>query len=249
MRKREWFDDESFWRLLYGHMFPPERIQAARQEVERALALARPRGKAALDLCCGPGRVAIALARRGFAVTGVDRTRFLLDRARARARSAKVEIEWVRADMRDFVRPEAFDVVFNMFTSFGYFDAKSEDITVLRNIHASLKPGGKLLMELVGKEIVARIFQRTTSDRLTDGSQLVQHHRVFDGWSRMQNEWILIRKGRARSFRFHHTLYSGQELADRLKGVGFGEIQLFGDLEGREYGVEAERLVVVARKP
>ena len=50
-------------------------------------------------------------------------------------------------------------------------------------------------------------------------------------------------------FRFHHTLYSGQELQDRLEQTGFGEVRLFGNLDGEEYGPEARRLIAVARKP
>jgi len=248
-RRKEWFDDEAFWRLLYPFMFGPERFAAAALEVDQALSLTKPPGKVALDLCCGPGRFAIPLARRGYRVTGVDRTRFLLDKARARGRRAGLEVEWVLADMRDFVRPDTYHVAFNMFTSFGYFDAKDEDVAVLGNIYRSLRPGGALLMDLTGKENLGRIFQPTSSEQLPDGTRLVQVHEVFDGFSRIRNEWILIRKGRARSFRFHHTLYSGQELVDRLTGVGFVEVRLFGSLQGEEYGTEAMRLVAVARKP
>jgi len=97
-------------------MFPERRFTMAAEQVEKALALAKPAGKAALDLCCGPGRCSIALARTGFRVTGVDRTKFLLDKARARAKATKVKIEWVHMDMRDFIRAEAFDLVLSMFT-------------------------------------------------------------------------------------------------------------------------------------
>jgi len=247
-RTKEWFDDESFWRDLYPFMFPLQRLKDATGEVEKVLALARPRGRIALDLCCGPGRCTMALAKRGYSVTGVDRTKFLLDKARAKARRAGLRIDWVRRDMRDFVRPETFDLALSMFTSFGYFDDKDEDAVVLHNIVQSLRPGGVLVMEMAGKEPLARIFQPTTSEALPDGSRLVQRHEVFDDWTRVRNEWTLIRKGRAKSFRFHHTIYSGQELRDRLAGAGFSDVRLYGDLEGGEYGIDATRLVAVARK-
>jgi len=248
-RKKEWFDDDSFWRELSPFLFTKERLAAADDHVEKALDLARPRGRKALDLACGPGRCSVALARRGFTVTGVDRTKLLLDRARSRARRAGVAVEWVRADMRDFVREEAFDLALSMFTSFGYFDEKEEDLAVLRNVLASLKPGGVFLMELVGKEFLAGVFQPTTMDTLPDGSRLVQNHEIFDDWTRIRNEWVLVRKGRTRTFRFHHTIYSGQELKDRLHAAGFARIQLFGSLEGHPYGRDSERLVAVARRP
>ena len=247
-RKREWFDNEAFWRELYPFMFPEERFANAIVEVEKVLALTKPGGNAALDLCCGPGRCSVALAKKGFAVTGVDRTAFLLQKARARARRARVRVEWVEMDMRDFVRPESFDLVLSMFTSFGYFDDKSQDMTVLRNVFSSLRSGGLLVIDVMGKERIAKSLQPTTSETLPDGTMLVQRHEVFDDWTRIRNDWILIRRGRARSFKFHHTLYSGQELKDRLEQVGFSSVRLYGNLGGDEYGPNASRLIAVARK-
>lgn len=248
IRKKEWFDDDSFWRELYPFLFPEERFADAIREVDQALELTKPKGRSALDLCCGPGRCSIALARRGFSVTGVDRTEYLLAEARRRARAAKVKIRWVRADMRDFVRPGAFDLVLSMFTSFGYFDDKREDFTVLENMSASLRPGGVCLIDVVAKEYLARVFQPTKSEVLPDGSRIVQRHEIFDDWTRIRNEWILIRRGRARSYTFHHTVYSGQELSDRMKQAGFARVRLYGDLNGGDYGTSAQRLIAVGRK-
>jgi len=258
-RRREWFDDESFWRELFPYMFSRARLAAGEADVDGALVLARPPGRAALararppgraalDLCCGPGRCSIPLARRSFSVTGVDRTRFLLDKARARARQAKVRIEWVEADMRDFERPGAFDLALSMFTSFGYFEDKEQDVEVLRHVATSLRPGGAFVIDVVGKEFLARYFQPTTSEVLPDGSVLFQRHEVFDDWTRLRNEWTLVRGGRSRTFRFHHTIYSGQELRDRLLRAGFSSCELYGSLAGEPYGPTSRRLVAVARR-
>jgi SAM-dependent methyltransferase len=245
----DWFEDEAFWERLYDHLFPPERFAAAPDEVDAILDLTLQVGGAVLDLCCGPGRHAVEFARRGFDVTGVDRSRFLLGHARQRAAVEGADVEWVERDMRDFVEPEAFDLVVNLFTSFGYFDSKDDDLVVLRNIHRSLRPGGVLVMDLATKEWLARVFQDTTCDELPDGGLLVQRHEIFDDWTRIRNEWILIRDGRATSFRFHHTIYSAQELKDRVRGIGFDDVRVFGDFDGKPYGRESSRMVLVARKP
>jgi SAM-dependent methyltransferase len=247
--KKEWFDDDSFWRELYPFMFPEKRIADAKEQIAKALALTKPAGKSVLDLCCGPGRCSIALAKKGFRVTGVDRTAYLLNKARAKARAARVKIEWVLKDMRDFVRPDTFALVLSMFTSFGYFDDKQDDMTVLQNMFTSLQPGGACLIEVLGKERLARILQPTISSVLPDGTVMVERHEIFDDWTRIRNEWLLIRNGRAKSFKFHHTLYSGQELRDRMEQVGFVAVSLHGNLDGDEYGPNAERLIVVGRKP
>ncbi|HEU4334266.1 MAG TPA: methyltransferase domain-containing protein [Candidatus Eisenbacteria bacterium] len=248
-RRREWFDDDVFWRELHPFLFPETSYQAAARNLPALLRLAKPKGRAVLDLCCGPGRFAIPLAKRGFAVTGVDRTRYFLTRGQARARKARARVEWVRSDMRDFVRPGAFDLALSMFTSFGYFDDKAEDLAVLRNIRASLRPGGALVIEVMGKEILARIWQEASCAERSDGTRLFQRRRLLDDWTRIQNEWTLVRASRAKTYRFHHTIYSGQELRDRLEAAGFTVVRLCGSLSGDPYDLKAVRLVAVARTP
>ena len=247
-QKKEWFDDGTFWEDMYPFIFPEKRFTGTTEEVEKALTLTKPKGKSVLDLCCGPGRCSVALAKAGFRVTGVDKTKFLLDKARAHAKASKTQIEWIDMDMRNFVRTDSFDLVLNMYTSFGYFDDKNDDLQVLSNIFTSLKPGGVCLFEMMGKERLAKILLQTSSEVLPDGTKLVQRHEIFDDWTRVRNEWILIRKDRAKSFKFHHTVYSGQEFRDRLERTGFINIKLYGNLDGDEYGPDAQRLVAVANK-
>jgi SAM-dependent methyltransferase len=247
-RKKEWFDDDSFWRELYPFMFSERRIAEADEQVAKVLALTKPSGKSVLDLCCGPGRCSVSLAKRGFSVTGVDKTKYLLDKARAQGRAAHVKIEWVQKDMRDFVRPGSFALVISMFTSFGYFDDKREDVIVLENMFTSLKPGGALLIEVLGKERLAKVLQPTTSSVLPDGALLVERHEILDDWTRVRNEWLLVRKGKVKSFKFHHTIYSGLELRDRMQRAGFIDVALHGNLDGDEYGPNAERLIAIGRK-
>src|SRR6516225_8796268 len=105
----EWFEDETLWRELYPYVFPPERVAAAPVQVSQILCLSAVNGGAVLDLCCGPGRHSLEFARRGFTVTGVDRSPFLLERARERADAEGTKVEWVLGDMREFQRPSAFD--------------------------------------------------------------------------------------------------------------------------------------------
>jgi len=247
-RKKEWFDRDVFWRDLYALMFPKERFEDTPDEIEKVLSLVKPNGKTVLDLCCGPGRCSVVLAQRGFKVTGVDRTKFLLDKARTAAKRAGVGIEWIEMDMRDFIRADAYNMVLNMGTSFGYFDDKEEDLGVLRNIYASLKPRGVCLIEVMGKEILARIFQPTRSEVLPDGTRFIGRSEIFDAWTRVRNEWILVKNGHAKSYTFHHTIYSGQEVRDRMEQAGFPDVKIYGSLDGEEYGLNSGRLIAVGYK-
>lgn len=244
----EWFESDDFWQTFYSFMFSEERFVAAQDEVSQITALTQCAAGSVLDLCCGPGRHAVEFAKRGFRVTGVDASRFLLDRACQHAGRANVTVELVKEDMRLFIRPGAFDLVCNLFTSFGYFREEEDDLRVLANIHESLRSGGVLVMELIGKERLARTWQNAICTDLADGALLVQRPQLRDDWSRVASEWILIRDGEARSFSFEHSLYSGRELKDRLRNAGFGQVDLFGSLQGTPFDLKAPRLIAVARK-
>jgi SAM-dependent methyltransferase len=247
-RTKEWFDNDDFWRDSYEYLFSESRFTEAAESMRKALQLSNSKGKSVLDLCCGPGRCSIALAARGLSVTGVDRTKFLLDKARVKARAARRKIEWVQADMRDFVRPGGYDLALSMFTSFGYFEKREDDAKVLANVYQSLRPGGTFIMEMVGKENLARIFQPSSAESLADGSILIERRRVVADWNRIENEWIVVRNGRASTFTFHLNLYSGQELRESLERAGFSNVKLYGSLNGTAYDQAAARLIAIAQK-
>jgi len=244
----EWFEDECLWRELYPYVFPLERLAAAQDQVVQIVALSGVTGGAVLDLCCGPGRHAVEFARHGFRVTGVDRSGFLLERARERADAAPVLVEWVRDDMREFQRPATFDLACNLFTSFGYFQREEDNLRVLRNVRESLREGGTLVMDMVGKERMLRQGMEARSTSFADGAVLLQQPHVGEDWERMDSEWTLVKDGQSRSYRFEHYLYSGQGLQDRLESCGFSHVRLYGDLSGSPYGPDAMRLVAVAQK-
>lgn len=244
----EWFENENFWRDFYQYMFSEERFAAAADEVSRIIELTQVDHGTMLDLCCGPGRHSVEFAQRGFVVTGVDRSGFLLDRARQRSSASGVSVEWVQEDMRTFVRPNTFDLACNLFTSFGYFDDERDDVAVLKNIHRSLKENGVLVMEMLGKERLARVWQSAMCFDLSDGSVMVQRPQVRHDWSRVRTEWILLKDGQSKTAIFEHWIYSGRELKERLLNSGFRHVQLFGNTQGTPYDMDAQRLVAVARK-
>jgi SAM-dependent methyltransferase len=245
-----WYENDEFWECFRGAMFTPERWESAPEEVDHALALLGiDDGARILDLCCGPGRHTLELARRGYRVTAVDRTaRFLRDLSRAAA-DQHLRVETVQQDMRTFRRPDAFDAAVNLFTSFGYFRDRQDDRRVAQNLFDSLQPGAPLLMEMTAKEVLARIFQPRSWEQLDDGSIALQERQLADDWSWIDNRWILIRDGERTEYHLGHRLYSAHELKSLLAGVGFHQIRACGHLSGIPYDNEAKRLVVVASKP
>src|SRR5205823_3783141 len=149
--------------------------------------------------------------RRGFSVVGVDRTRAYLSQARKRAKSEKLAIEFVEQDMRRFIRPRAFDAAISMYTSFGYFKNPDDDRRVLRNLHGSLKPGGKLLIDLMGKEVVAKQFRKLDWHE-ERGVLFLEERNLSPDWSWIENRWILISGAKRKQFIVSHRLYSAKEL-------------------------------------
>jgi SAM-dependent methyltransferase len=241
-----WHDDDAFWEALAPWFFHEERLERTQAEVDQLLELlGLEAGAAVLDLCCGPGRHSLELARRGFAVTGVDRTAEYLARARRGAAAEGLDVELVHEDMRSFVRPGAFDAAVSLFTSFGYFRDIEEDRTVLRHLRACLKGGGRLVMELMGKEVLAAKFRPRDWDE-RDGALLLQERQVADGWSWIDNRWILIDGTGRREFTVSHRLYSAGELRRELLDAGFADVALYGGLDGSPYDHNAGRLVAVA---
>ena len=245
---KPWHEDDAFWATFASSMFTPERWEAVAEEVDQLLALAKTEpGARVLDLCCGPGRHSLELARRGYLVTGVDRTVAYVEQARGKAEADGLSAEFVQEDMRRFCRPGEFDAALNLFTAFGYFEDQDEDRLVLANLHRSLKPGGTLVMDLMGKERLARIFRERDWHEV-DGALMLTERRICQNWSWIENRWILITDEGRKEFTVSHRLYSASELDALLVECGFSSVSIYGDLSGAPYDHEAKRLVAVARK-
>ena len=150
--------------------------------------------------------------------------------------------------MRDFVRPEAYHLALSMFTSFGYFNSRDEDTAVLANVFSSLRRGGVFFIDTMGKEILAKSYVPVSAEILPDGSIRVERRNIVNDWTRMLNEWTVIRKGVTKAFSLQLNLYSGQELRDKMEQVGFVDVKLYGNINGAPYGPEAKRLIGIGWK-
>lgn len=243
-----WFEDDHLWDTLAPFLFSEDRLQNAVPEVEGLVVMLELAPDThLLDLCCGIARHTLELARRGYRVTGVDRTERYLEEARKAAREEGLDIELVRDDIRHFVRPGAFDSVINCFTSFGYFEDPDDDRRVVENVRASLKPGGTFLIDMKGKEIVAQGFQERVW-REIDDMILLEERRIIRNWSMIENRWIVLKGSERREFHFSHRLYSAVELTRLMIDCGFSRTRVYGGLSGEPYGPDSDRLVVVGYK-
>ena len=243
-----WHEQDEFWEKVTPVLFPPRRVENAPGDVDNIVSLASVKpGMSVLDLCCGVGRHCLEFARRGYRVTGVDRTKSYLEKAARTASLGNLVLEFVEDDMRRFRRPDAYDVALNLFTSFGYFEDPEDDQRVIRNLRDSLRSHGVLVLELMGKEVLARVFEERDWQEL-DGLIVLEERHIKKDWSWAENRWIILKGSERTDVTFSHRIYSAVELSSLLIDCGFKDVDVYGDLAGSPYDHEATRLVVAARK-
>jgi SAM-dependent methyltransferase len=222
----------------------PEATAEAVDAVWRLLELAP--GLEVLDLACGHGRIANALAERGARVTGLDVAPRFLELAHADAVERGVDVEYVEGDMRSLPWTDRFDRVVNWFTAFGYFD-DTENRRVLAEVHRALRPGGLFLLEVNSRDRILREF-RPAHVVERDGNFMLQLVQWDAETSRTLTEWVAIRDGEVRRHSFFVRMLTAPELRDWLHEVGFEDVR-FSDWAGEPFTLESRRMVTVARKP
>jgi SAM-dependent methyltransferase len=222
--------------------------EAETQALAAARLAACPDGGELLDVPCGFGRHSVPLARAGYRVTGVDRSAALLDEARRRAGGERWP-KWVMADYRELpFADDSFDAAINLFSSLGYL-GDEEDTRVLAEIRRVLRPGARLVVELLHRDRLVRGFAEQDWRLLGEGRLLLEQ-RTFDAAAGVaQTTQTLIDGAGGRESRtFSVRVYSATELVAMLGRAGFTDARAYGDLDGSPFGVDT-RLVAVAVSP
>jgi SAM-dependent methyltransferase len=239
--------DPDWWRTWFGPSYLAlydatlaERTPVEIDRLEALLQLRPPRR--ILDLPCGQGRHAIELARRGYDVTGMDISPFLIEVARGRARAGGVEVQWLTGDMREPIPDARFDLVLNLFTSFGYFDEDDDDQRVLAAAASMLTPGGRFVLEVInGERVMANFEERGW---FTVGKSAVMEARRLDRPSqRMVVERTVSTPPETETSVHTLRLYTGPQLEAAMRKAGFRRVELRGDWGGES--LQRERSIVI----
>jgi SAM-dependent methyltransferase len=253
----DWYEQATFWETLAPVLFTEAAVKGAESEIDRVLKLAKVNGPSTiLDMTCGVGRHAIPLAQKGHRVVGVDRTPSFLTKAKDAASKAGCTVEWVESDMRNFERKDTFDVALVLWNTFGYFADPADDDLALRRLHASLKTGGCLIMQVISKEHIARRSRRGGRDWFEKNGYLeLIERRIAPDWGSEETRVIIISDEGKSDLTFTTRLYSGVEMSKLLNDAGFASCEIYSNLDGAPYNTytgqhdtyEGE-LVVVATK-
>jgi SAM-dependent methyltransferase len=233
------FDDD--YRYFYDPALTPERTAREADLIWRLLDLKEKSG--VLDLACGHGRIANALAQRGADVVGLDVTPAFLEQARHDVAALGVNVDYVLGDMRSLPWTDRFDGVAIWFTAFGYFDDDANQM-VLAEVYRALKAGGKLVIEINNRDRILQTFQHASLVE-RDGNYMIDRHRYDVPSGRVETERIVVRDGGVRRMRFFVRLFTFPELATWLRQAGFRDVRGF-DQDGQPLGLDSRRMVVVA---
>jgi len=205
-----------------------------------------------LDLCCGQGRHSLEMARRGMqAVEGLDRSHFLIQKARGLARKESLPVRFREGDARRLpFAADAFDAVMILGNSFGYFDTANEDLKVLREVFRVLKPWGKLLIDVSDGDYLRERFQPRSWEWIDDKHFVCRERALSTDGQRLISREVVTHseKGVLADQFYAERLYGRKELHETMEAAGFSDCTLHGEMatdsqRNQDLGMMERRLV------
>jgi 2-polyprenyl-3-methyl-5-hydroxy-6-metoxy-1,4-benzoquinol methylase len=246
---REWFEDwfsHPLYLKVYHHRDKAEADLCV-ETILRITGNQQSSNSSVLDIACGAGRHAISLARHGFRVTANDLSNYLLGEAEKEARNEGIDLELSCCDMRSINLDRRFDLIVQLFSSFGYFETDEEDQAVIRNVSGMLQPDGWYVLDLINREYLRkRIVPRT--EKSVEELFIVEERELSD---RNVCKTITIRDGNGDECSFSESvrLYAPEEISALLKSENLEVKMVAGDYHGSEFNAESSpRMILFARK-
>jgi len=206
-----------------------------------------------LDLCCGQGRHTLELARRGFTkVHGLDRSRYLIRRARAGAAAEQLKIDFKEGDARKLpYQSDRFDTVLILGNSFGYFDSKQDDALVLNDVRRVLKPGGRFLMDIADGDHLARHYEARSWEWIDENMFVCRERSLDQETSRLICREVItsVQGGVIADQIYAVRLYNRDTISDLLRKAGFENIAFHQDYtpdsaRGQDLGMMEQRILL-----
>ena len=199
-----------------------------------------------LDLACGTGRHSILFANKGFRVTAVDLSRNLLSIAQKAAEQAHVTINFIRSDLRQFSICTRFQLVINLFTSFGYFEADDENFKIVKTAYNQLNNSGYFVLDFFNRRFIEK---NIVSESINNYSgQVVIQRRHIEG-DRVIKQIFVEKNGVKKEYHESVRMFYKDELLNAITCAGFRINAYFGNSDGREFDLEnSPRIIIIAQK-
>lgn len=199
-----------------------------------------------LDLACGSGRHSILFAKKGFNVTAMDLSENLLKVAKNNAWKEEVSINFIEADIRHFRLNEKFDLVVNLFTSFGYFEKDEENFSIFSTASNMLEKGGYFVFDFMNRGYVENFLVKESKGQVA-GEVIVQKRRIVG--DRVIKDIIINDNGNTKTFYESVKMYRLKELKEAILEKGLAIKETFGDFKGNKYSEDSSpRIIIIAQK-
>jgi SAM-dependent methyltransferase len=234
-----WFNSP-YYHLLYNNRNNQEAEYFIKNLVDR---LPLKRDDKLLDIACGRGRHAIYLNKKGYEVTGIDLSICNIQHA---SQFENPSLHFYVHDMRSMFYSDYFNIAFNLFTSFGYFNTDNEHIEALKNFNKALKPGGLLVLDFFNSD---KVIKNLMPDMVKTIAGIdFQIHKEIKGHKIIKNI-TFEDAGKTHNFKEVVTTYTFGDFTRLFSQSGFEIIDHFGS-----YGLEkfdsniSDRLIFICKK-
>jgi ubiquinone/menaquinone biosynthesis C-methylase UbiE len=204
---------------------------------------------ALLDVACGHGRYAVALAQRGACVTGLDFSDALLERAHRLAAAMSVRVDWIRADMRALPLRAAHFRAALLLDALGFFEPEWENHLVMREIARVLAPGGRVALKVVNAEPILAAFR--PEDREEHGGTVIHVRReLLSGPPRLLETIAIAGPRGSETYQRRQRLYRVPEIRAMFETVGLTVIAILATTTGVPFHPTAASTIIgIAERP
>lgn len=247
-RRRQW------WETLFSDEYlrtvvRPTAEQVARQVDFIQASLGVTKGTAVLDVGCGLGQQALEFARRGCLVVALDLALPMITRAAEDAQQEGLRINFLHKDIRDIGFEGTFDAVICVGTTFGFFDDEQNREVLVRLANA-LKPGGRLLLEVINRDHV--LGGQPNLQWFEGEGCVVMEETDFNYYSsRLVVKRTMMREdGRQTESEYSIRLYALHELGQMMQQAGFRVKEVSGGqaTRGVFFGAQSGRIILLAER-
>lgn len=238
---KEWFDTE-YYHILYKNRDKSEAESFISKLLQQ---LNLPKSSFVIDLACGKGRHSEYLSDLGYKVLGLDLSENSIRKNKERENSQlSFHVHDMREPITQDLTAEKADAVFNLFTSFGYFDTEAEDHAVFRAVKNVLKDNGYFVLDFLNASRVEKnLVKKETKTRGTLDFHIER---------KIEDEFVVkdIRfedNGQAHHYQERVRLHSLEEIQALGEKAGLSYVQVFGDYSLGNYTEESPRCILIFR--